>query len=141
MRKIALALAAVCFALALPSIASAQLSRFSGNWRNADPATGGITRLQITTSSITVRVHAWGKCEPTDCDWGAVAGIAYGPDVSSSIITTARAVTAVFTTSFSETILTIHPFGSDRLTVTSYTRFTGGSRRSPYTDSYVFVRY
>ena len=35
---------------AVPSTAFAQLSAFQGNWRNNDPATGGVTRLQIATS-------------------------------------------------------------------------------------------
>ena len=54
---------------AIPSTAFAQLSAFQGNWRNNDPATGGVTRLQIGTSP-NVTVHAWGKCSPSDCDLG-----------------------------------------------------------------------
>ena len=57
------------FLLAVPSTAFAQLSAFQGNWRNNDPATQGVTRLQIQTSP-NVTVHAWGKCSPTDCDNG-----------------------------------------------------------------------
>ena len=140
MRKITLALAATLLALALPSVASAQLSHFSGNWKNIDPNTGGVTRLQITTSGTSVNVHAWGKCHPTDCDWGTMAGHAYGPNASSNIVATAQAITVVFTTSFSETIMTIRPAGTNRLGVTTYTRFTDTSGRSAYVSNYIFVR-
>ena len=47
---------------------------FSGNWSNKDPNTGENTRLNIIQSETTVTVHAWGKCTPTDCDWGSETG-------------------------------------------------------------------
>lgn len=140
MRKLALSLAVTGFLLAMCSTASAQLSRFTGSWRNSDSASGGITRLVITASGPNARVHAWGSCHPTDCDWGEVDGYAYGPNVGSNINTSARAVTAVFTTSFSETLITISPAGFNRLQATTYTRFTDTSGRTPYTNTYNFVR-
>jgi hypothetical protein len=65
-----------------------------GNWTNDDSATGGITRVLVTFScndqilcgvdangNVTCskpgapfRLHLWGKCHPSDCDWGAVDG-------------------------------------------------------------------
>ena len=50
---------------------------FFGNWRNADPATRGITRISIgfvkgnVASGQPMQVHAWANCSPTECDWGA----------------------------------------------------------------------
>ena len=40
-----------------------------GQWVNTDPHTKGITKL-IFPSSTTI--HAYGKCNPTDCDWKVV---------------------------------------------------------------------
>ncbi len=42
----------------------------TGTWRNTDSNTGSITRLVVTSNST--RVQAFGKCSPTDCDWGTV---------------------------------------------------------------------
>lgn len=46
-------------------------SSLTGNWKNDDPQTRGITRLAILQVGETVNVHAWGACSPQDCDWGA----------------------------------------------------------------------
>jgi len=73
----------------------------SGNWTNDDPNTRGITHIKVDFSCNDVilcgvdangkvtcstpgppfQVHLWGKCSPSDCDWGAVAGNDYlAPD-------------------------------------------------------------
>jgi hypothetical protein len=133
----------LCFlALVMASGASAQLNQFSGCWTNVDPGTSGVTTLEMGVSGTDVTVHAWGKCHPTDCDWGVAypSSYAYGPDVSSDLISEALAVSAVWTTSFSETLMTIRPAGGDRLQADVYTRFTDGSGRTAYTQSYVFER-
>jgi hypothetical protein len=45
-------------------------SQYVGNWYNDDAATLGITKIFITNSGQTLYVHPYGKCTPTDCDWG-----------------------------------------------------------------------
>ena len=47
---------------------------FEGNWVNKNPATSGITRLRINQNNTEVKVHAFGKCTPNDCDWGQETG-------------------------------------------------------------------
>ncbi len=47
---------------------------FQGTWINKDPNTGGNTKFVITQNDSEVKVHAWGKCHPTDCDWGEQDG-------------------------------------------------------------------
>jgi len=44
---------------------------FIGNWKNDNPQTRGITRLEVRQEGEAVLVHAWGACSPQDCDWGA----------------------------------------------------------------------
>ena len=57
----------------------------NGRWRNADPNTRGITRIELRfTCQDQVlngqlyppgppwHIHVFGKCHPTDCDWGEV---------------------------------------------------------------------
>ena len=54
-----------------------------GRWTNIDPATRSITRavLRFTCQDQVLNgqpyppgppwhIHLWGKCHPTDCDWG-----------------------------------------------------------------------
>lgn len=128
-------------ALAMASGASAQLDRFSGYWKNVDPTTGGVTTLDIGASGSDVTVHAWGKCTPTDCDWGdAYQSYAYGPSVSSDLISEAMAISAIWTTSFSETLMIVKPTEKERLQADDYTRFTDDSGRTAYTQSYIFER-
>ncbi len=38
-----------------------------GTWKNKDTNTGGITKVII--SGNETKIHAYGKCHPTDCDW------------------------------------------------------------------------
>jgi hypothetical protein len=58
----------------------------NGSWVNADPNTRDITRIELsycqsvttcsgggtcsTVHDVGWRMHVWGKCHPTDCDWG-----------------------------------------------------------------------
>jgi len=128
-------------AFASSSGVSAQLDLFSGYWKNVDSNTGGVTTLEIGLNGIDVAVQAWGKCHPTDCDWGvAYPSYAYGPIVSSDLISEALAISAVWTTSFSETLMIVQPVEEDRLQADVYTRFTDGSGRTAYTQRYIFER-
>jgi hypothetical protein len=56
-----------------------------GHWRNADPNTNSLTRihLRFVCQDVILNgepyppgppwyVHLWGKCAPSDCDWGEV---------------------------------------------------------------------
>lgn len=133
----------VCAGLLLGLVSStalAALSDFSGNWRNVNANTSGITRLHIRISGTNVIIHTWGKCHPQDCDWGAVRGYAYAASVSRPLPANARAVSAVFKTNFSESILLLRPEQSNRLRADVYTRFTDNSGRSNYTRTEHFTR-
>jgi hypothetical protein len=136
--KIILSIVAASLLLLISlSTCSASLAQFAGDWNNVDPNTGGITKLSIVVSGASANVHVWGKCHPTDCDWGGVDSFVFAPDVSSDPISQAQALMATFTTSFSVTTLFISPQVS-RLSVQSYTRFTDGSGRSNYGSSDLF---
>jgi hypothetical protein len=43
-----------------------------GTWINVDENTSSITRLEVSEEAGGWVIHAWGKCGPPDCDWGAV---------------------------------------------------------------------
>lgn len=50
-------------------------SPFSGVWRNDNPQTRGITKLDVQQTGETVIVRAWGTCLPQPCDWGTQKGV------------------------------------------------------------------
>ena len=80
----------------LPNLAAAQCRApfEQGKWVNNDAATRGITRIEVnfscndvvlcgvdengnvhcSTPGAPYRLHLWGKCHPSDCDWGPVDG-------------------------------------------------------------------
>jgi hypothetical protein len=127
-------------AVVAPSGASGGLKRLFGAWKNIDSETRGLTALEVRIVDAEVWVRAWGKCHPTDCDWGEVKATPYAPSVSSNLAETAQAVAATFKTSFSESILIIHAEPDESLRVETVTRFTDNSGRNSYTATYTFRR-
>ena len=79
------------FVVALSCSAYATIGQLAGKWKNVDSSTNGITTLEIQVHGNKVTIHAWGKCSPTDCDWGTVDATAYAPDVSSPLPSKAHA--------------------------------------------------
>jgi hypothetical protein len=140
MKKTIISAAFALIFLLYQSLSFAAISQFTGDWKNTDPKTRGITTLIITGNGNDLRIHAWGKCHPQDCDWGEVDAYAYAPNVSAPIDPTAQAVSAVFTTGFSQTLLIITPAGKNVIRTQVYTRFTDNSNRSNYTATYSFRR-
>ncbi|NTV92689.1 MAG: hypothetical protein HGA72_05300 [Chlorobiaceae bacterium] len=122
------------------SLSFASISQFTGTWKNADQNTRGVTKLTIAGNGNALKMRAWGKCQPQDCDWGEVNAYPFAPDVSSGIEQNAQAVTATFNTGFSQTQVIARPLSRSTLRVDTYTRFTDNSGRSNYTSSYTFNR-
>jgi hypothetical protein len=50
----------------------AQISDLVGTWDNKDANTHGITRIALSSENGALLIRAWGKCRPSDCDWGEV---------------------------------------------------------------------
>jgi hypothetical protein len=139
MRLLYPCLTAVLLLLLTATGGLASMDQFAGSWTNIDANTGGITSLDISVMGTDAQVHAWGKCHPTDCDWGTVQAQAFAPSVSSDVLSGADTLIAVFDTSFSQTTLVIKPAGN-RLKVDSYDRFLDNSGRSNYLASYTFQK-
>ena len=60
---------------------------FVGTWKNVDSGTSNITKVKVAPSAgiPPVTVRAWGKCHPSDCDWGKVSGY-NGPSGARKVI-------------------------------------------------------
>ncbi len=131
---------AIIISLIMTSSGIAGLNDFSGNWNNTDPDTRGITRLKIRVNGNNVKVRAWGQCHPQDCDWGNVNARAYAPSVSSNLRSSARWISAVFTTNFSRTLVIIKQNSRSKIEAEIFTSFKDGSGRSSYRSKYQFRR-
>jgi hypothetical protein len=119
------------FALLFLTIpASADLGDFLGVWVNADPNTGGITRVVISQAGPwQVNVHVFGSCHPTDCDWGSVPGHAYTESVGSSDV---RSIVARFTSSFSDDNIVFREGHNGSIRMELFVAFTDHSGRNDY---------
>ena len=120
----------------------------AGNWVNMDASTRGITRIKVDFSCNDVilcgidangnrtcqdppppfQVHLWGKCSPSDCDWGAKPGNYYHASDGSTWIY------SFYNHGFARRYVyikrsTLHP---GKLFLWMYTQFTDGSGRPDY---------
>lgn len=120
--------------LATPG-AHASLAELTGDWHNTDHSTRGITRLIIRANTM----EAWGACHPTACAWGSVPAYAYASNVSEALEPNAKFMKATFVTGFSESVvITYHAHNTLHAEV--FTRFTDGSGRTAYHQTYSFVK-
>lgn len=46
------------------------VDRYVGLWKNENPQTDGVTRVEISDRLGQLSLHEWGRCHPTDCDNG-----------------------------------------------------------------------
>ena len=65
-------------------------------------------------------------------------GNAFAPSVATDPASSAQKVTALFETSFSNTLLTLSPTDDDEIQADTQTHFTDNSGRSSYSASYTF---
>jgi hypothetical protein len=74
-RQLCAAGAAACAAIMLSGCGSADngslASSYSGTWVNDNVDTRSIPGVIIEVNGNTLTVHPFGRCHPTNCDWGA----------------------------------------------------------------------
>jgi hypothetical protein len=100
---------------------------FVGTWLNQDASTGGNTRFEIDEAGGAVVVHAYGKCHPSDCDWGIEVGEVDGPQA-----------TVAWDQGFVERTMTMDLLDDGRLEVSTEHRYADG--RPDRSDEAFFVR-
>ena len=78
----------------------------AGSWINVNPNTGGVTRLVLRSGDQQLFVHAWGACNPSDCDWGEVQCAPHGAGCK-----------ATWDHGFATTSMQLLPLGDGRLQI------------------------
>ena len=126
-----LTLAASSLTLALGAIAPALAAPqdYVGTWVNKNPNTRSVTHFVVrSTGANTLSVQVFGKCHPTDCNWGTVPLVTYGLNVNDTRDTNA---TATYPKSFAQSLLTLDWTGKSAL-MQEFTQFTDNSGRQNY---------
>jgi hypothetical protein len=145
-RLLALVVGVVALAL-LPTVASAQASRFAGDWVNVDPNTRGIVSLHITVSPEKVTVEGKGLCHPVNCTIPPHEVTAFSPagtpDGEADVLAyDHRGTPSSIGKSYSTIQLLSFTKMSDGLLlrVESFNRYDDGSGRGPWHFTYYFRR-
>lgn len=112
---------------------------FVGTWVNTNQNTNSITRVVVTRAGTALRIQAFGKCQPSDCDWGQATLLTYGRSVQDA---DHIAATATYNKGFSNTLLTLTLGGTGRsqINLQGFTQFTDNSGRQNYLSQESFRR-
>jgi len=93
----------------------------AGSWINEDSGTGGVTRVLVRSEGQQLFIHAWGACQPHDCDWGEVQCLPQGVGCK-----------ATWDHGFATTAMQLVPLESGRLEVKYKFHFHDNSGRSDF---------
>jgi hypothetical protein len=109
--------------------AGAAIDELLGTWMNRDTNTRGMTKLVLTkVNDQQVGVHGFGKCTPSDCDWGAITTALSQPWT-----------VGVYQFGFKQTRISFRRIG-DELQVQTQDHYTDRSGRQDQSAQYTFVR-
>jgi hypothetical protein len=106
-------------------------ARYDGTWLNNDSATPGDTELVISNSGNVATVHGYGKCHPTDCDWGTRSNTV-GPYSLTVLFDFGGGLTHNLTMQLSGTGLKVVDVGSASGTNTYYFHQASGTEVNAY---------
>jgi hypothetical protein len=115
--------------LAATAPANASPAQFNGLWVNVDPATHGITRFLVLPTPGGPKVHTYGACSPTPCDWGEVPLVTYGDNVTD---TDHKYGTAVYSFGFVTQAMTFQLLDATTMEVHTYYQFLDHSGRQNF---------
>jgi len=115
--------------------AFSQFEQFVGTFKNTDGAASNIAKIEIKRNGKNFLVQVWGKCSPSDCDWGVEDGFGYTDSTNS-----ARTISVIYRKSFADTILMVRSLAGNRLDVEASTRFTDTSGRANYSRRETFMK-
>lgn len=136
-RSLMIAATSVAMAAALVNPAAAAPGDFIGTWVNKDANTRGVTRLVVTSAGgDKLNIQVFGKCHPTDCEWGTKSLVTYGLNVQDS---NHKYATTIYNQGFSNSILTLSHIDNS-IMLQGYTQFLDNSGRQNYYSRDYFQR-
>ena len=109
------------------------LSVLNGSWINEDQELGNITRINIGVEGNSATVEQFGRCLPTDCAFGAVAG-------NTSQWGSLQVLNAFWDHGFATRTEGITYLSSTRLMIVMFTDFTEADGRTDYTITEFFTK-
>lgn len=107
------------------NVGGATMTEFAGTWSNENPSIGIMTHISVNQQFDKALVHAWGRCCPTDCDWGIAR--------TQSSEAYYGSLEVEWPSKFSVRSATLTVEGRGRLQVKTKVHFTDDSGRSDYT--------
>jgi len=117
-------------AATVPASSQPYVDQFVGAWRNQNPQTDGVTRVQISNRLGQLSMHLWGRCHPTDCDNG----------VHPLVPANNGVVTFDFVQNTISESGTLTVLSDGGLQMRTHTHFNDASGRPDYDAVYRFVR-
>ena len=122
--------------LLAPESVPGQDADIAGEWVTTNPRTRGITRIVVARSQAEWSVRAFGRCHPSDCDWGWVPVRPVGRSVEDHSFATGF---AVWNAGFATKFVTMARTG-DSLTVEIVNIFNDCSGRANYRAKEILKR-
>lgn len=122
---------AALVAFASPAFAITEADYY-GHWVNVDPATRSLVSIDVSNGpGDSVRIHPYGACHPTPCDWGEAIADRINTGGSFRFRHTYNQGFAT-----KRVTVVVQPLGT--LRVTTVVHFTDGSGRADYETHDVF---
>jgi hypothetical protein len=112
------------------------LTPLLGTWFNVDVHTRGIPRLELKKEGNDLKIHVFGACVPSFCDWGVVPAMAFADNVCSI---PAIAFSAKFKFDFKETLI-VGRLQFEALFVETFDHFIDNSGRADYNAVYIMSK-
>jgi hypothetical protein len=106
-----------------------------GRWSNENPNARDVSSILIKEGPGGPVLQVFGKCHPTDCDWGTAPAHLYTHGVSGDPHRDLVAITAHFDAGFAEQQIIIHIIDDGHLHYEVLNHFKDGSGRSHYAIS------
>lgn len=110
--------------------AAAEIADFYGIWSNNSPDASGIAKIIVTPGDGNrAEIHLFGRCQPTDCDWGVQRARVYSDNPSSFVV---RSIAADFSGSGMYKRVVLRAAVGHILQFAVQTDFAQGSGRADY---------
>ncbi|MBK8542123.1 MAG: hypothetical protein IPL62_00285 [Caulobacteraceae bacterium] len=131
--------AAICAAASALFVLSASeahagINDFGGQWVNQSSDTDDVTRVSVQRTRTGLRVNVFGRCHPSDCDWGAVNATAFASRAGGDLERDADVLMATYTQGFARKTVLLRLNGAN-IAYEVFTELTDRSGRANYRTS------